>query len=180
MDQGCSLVIWTPGTSVCPCVKPDALSRKAFRNSPRCYQLESLIMVCTEEIWARYRHTCDNYFLAVFLYVLHLVAQSCPTLCNPRDCSPPGSSVHGILQTRILEWVAMPSSRGSSQPRNRTQVSRLAGDSLPSEPPRSWYPIGDNLYIIGPEFINLWRDMCHISMCCVIVNLQVFFQPRWK
>ena len=44
------------------------------------------------------------------------VAQSCPTLCNPMDCSPPGSCVHGILQARILEWVAMPSSRGSSRP----------------------------------------------------------------
>ena len=40
--------------------------------------------------------------------------QSCPTLCDPMDCGPPGSSVHGILQVRILEWVAMPSSRGSS------------------------------------------------------------------
>ena len=40
--------------------------------------------------------------------------QSCPILCDPMDCSLPGSSVHGILQTRILEWVAMPSSRGSS------------------------------------------------------------------
>ena len=43
------------------------------------------------------------------------VAQSCPTLCNPVDCSPPGSSVHGILQARILEWVAIPFSRESSQ-----------------------------------------------------------------
>ena len=42
--------------------------------------------------------------------------QSCPTLCNPIDYSPPGSSIHGILQAIILEWVAMPSSRGSSQP----------------------------------------------------------------
>ena len=42
-----------------------------------------------------------------------LVAQSCPTLCNPMYCSLPGSSVHEILQTRILEWVAMPSSSGS-------------------------------------------------------------------
>ena len=40
--------------------------------------------------------------------------QTCPTLCSPTDCSPPGSSVHGILQTKILEWVATPSSRGSS------------------------------------------------------------------
>ena len=49
--------------------------------------------------------------------------QSCPTLCNPMDCSPPGSSVHGILQARRLEWVAMLFSRGSSQPRNQTCIS---------------------------------------------------------
>ena len=46
-----------------------------------------------------------------------------PTLCDPTDCSPPSSSIHGILQARILEWVAMPSSRGSSPPRNQTPVS---------------------------------------------------------
>ena len=49
--------------------------------------------------------------------------QSCPTLCDPRECSPPGNSVHGILLVRLLEWVAMPSSRGSSQPRDQTHVS---------------------------------------------------------
>ena len=46
--------------------------------------------------------------------LLCLVIQSCPTLCDPMDCSLPGSSVHGILQAKILEWVAIPSSRGSS------------------------------------------------------------------
>ena len=51
------------------------------------------------------------------------VAQPCPTLCHPTDCSPPGSYVRGILQARILEWVAMPSSRRSSQPRDRTWIS---------------------------------------------------------
>ena len=50
------------------------------------------------------------------------VAQSCPTLCDPVD-----DRVHGILQARILEWVAFPFSRGSSQPRDRTQVSHIAG-----------------------------------------------------
>ena len=48
---------------------------------------------------------------------------SCVQLCDPMDCSPSGSSVHGILQMRILEWVVMPSSRGSSQPRDWTHVS---------------------------------------------------------
>ena len=52
---------------------------------------------------------------------------SCVWLYNPMDCSPPGSSVHGILQATILEWVAFPFSRGSSQPRNGTQVSRIEG-----------------------------------------------------
>ena len=56
-----------------------------------------------------------------------LVTQSCPTLCDPMDCSPPGSSVHGILQARILQWVALPSSRGSSQPRDQIQISHTAG-----------------------------------------------------
>ena len=55
------------------------------------------------------------------------LAQSCLTLCNPMDYSPPGSSVHGILQARILEWAAMPSFRASSRLRDRTQVSCIAG-----------------------------------------------------
>ena len=53
-----------------------------------------------------------------------LVSQSCPTLCNPMDCSPPGSSVHGILQARILEWVAIPFSRGSSNPGIKSRFPR--------------------------------------------------------
>ena len=52
-----------------------------------------------------------------------LVAQLCPALCNPMDCSLPGSSVHGILQARILEWVAIFFSRGSSPRRDRTCIS---------------------------------------------------------
>ena len=58
------------------------------------------------------------------------IAQLCLTLWNPMDCSLPGSSVHGILQARILEWVAFPFSRGSSQPKDRTQVSCIAGRFL--------------------------------------------------
>ena len=54
------------------------------------------------------------------------VAQSCLTLCNPINCSLPGSSIHGIFQARVLEWVAISFSRGSSQPRDWTQVSHIA------------------------------------------------------
>ena len=60
--------------------------------------------------------------------------QSYLTLCDPVDCSPPGSSVHGIFQVRVLEWVAMLSSRGSSQSRDQTQGSCLAGKFFTTEP----------------------------------------------
>ena len=60
-------------------------------------------------------------------YISNSVSQSCLTLCNPMDCSPPGSPVHGILQARLLEWVAIPFSRGSSWPRDQIQVSHIAG-----------------------------------------------------
>ena len=63
-----------------------------------------------------------------------LVTQLCPTLCDPMDCSPLGSSVHRILQAVILEWVAMPSSRGSSQLKAGSPASQV--DSLPAELPR--------------------------------------------
>ena len=56
-----------------------------------------------------------------------LVAQLCQTLCDPKDCIPPGSSVHRILQARILEWVANAFARGSSQARDQTQVSCIVG-----------------------------------------------------
>ena len=52
-----------------------------------------------------------------------LVTKSCPTLCDPMNWSPPGSSVHGIFQARILEWVAVSLSRGSSQPRDQTHIT---------------------------------------------------------
>ena len=55
------------------------------------------------------------------------VAQSCPTLCDPMDCSLPGFSVHGVFQARVLEWVAIAFSRGSSRPKDRSQVSCIVG-----------------------------------------------------
>ena len=60
------------------------------------------------------------------LCVLQLSRFSCVQLYNPMDCGLPGSSAHGILQVRILEWVAMPSSRGSSPPRDQTCVSYIS------------------------------------------------------
>ena len=76
-------------------------------------------------------------------------AQSCPTLCDPMDGSPPGSSVHGILQARVLEWVTISFSRRSSWPRDRTSISCIAG----------WFftagPLGKPLPYYS-EFSNEW------------------------
>ena len=72
-----------------------------------------------------------------------LVSKSCPTLCNTMDCSPPGSSVQGISQVRLLEWVAISFSRGSFLPRDWTQVSGIAGrvftDWATREAPGKWW-----------------------------------------
>ena len=76
------------------------------------------------------RHTLNSHRLSalhIVTFVYVLVTQSCPTLCDPMDCSWPGSSVPGILQARTLEWLAIPFSRGSSQPRDQTWVSQIAG-----------------------------------------------------
>ena len=74
----------------------------------------------------------NSLFISVYLLCCCscLVAKSCPTLCDPTDCSPPGSSVHGILQARMLEWVAISSSRGSN-PGTEPSSSAWQVDSLP-------------------------------------------------
>ena len=87
--------------------------------------------------------------------------QSCPTLCNPMDCSPPDSSVHGILQARILERVAISYSRGSSQARDETSVSRIVGSSFTTEPP------GKILYIacMPANSLQLCPTLCNPMDC---------------
>ena len=65
---------------------------------------------------------------------LKVVTQSCPTLCDPMNCNPPGSSVHGNLQARILEWVAIPFSRDVPNPGTEPKSAALQADSLLSEP----------------------------------------------
>ena len=64
---------------------------------------------------------------SLYIYIGDLVTESCPTLCDPMDCSLPGSSLYGILQARVQEWVAIAFSRGSSWPRDRTWVSCIPG-----------------------------------------------------
>ena len=71
--------------------------------------------------------------------------QSCPTVCGPMDCSPPGSSVRGILRARILEWIAMPSSRGSSQLWDRTWVFCITVRFFTTEPQGSLPMLPSNI-----------------------------------
>ena len=95
----------------------------------------------------------SSTFCDVFLYhlewvVVVLVTQSFLTLCNPMDCSPPSSSIHGIFLARILEWVAISSSRGSSRLWDRTRVSGascIAGRFSTSESPRKPRKVPENL-----------------------------------
>ena len=84
-----------------------------------------------------------------------LVAHSCLTLCDPRNCSPPVSSVHGILQARILEWVGILFSRESSQLSDQTSVSCFANNFfLPSE------PAGEPVYKYNMvQFSLLFQDL---------------------
>ena len=80
-------------------------------------------------IWVVFTVVCllCEHLYNIYACVHAKLLQSYSTLCDPpMDCSPPGSSVHGILQARILEWIAMPFSRGSSQPRNRTSISYVS------------------------------------------------------
>ena len=97
--------------------------------------------------------------------VVVLVAQSCTTLCEPMECSPPMSSVHGIFQARTLEPVAIPFFRESSQPRDRTGVSCTAVDSLPSEPPETQVPIqaGKQIQMFDGGGAALGLYFCHLT-----------------
>ena len=86
-------------------------------------------------------------------------SQVCPALCHAVDCSPPGPSVRGTLQAGMLEWVAMPSSRGSSRPRERTHVSHVScteGGFFTIEPPRK--PVGASK---TPETSKYRPHLCH-------------------
>ena len=87
---------------------------------------------------------------------------SCPTLCDAMDCNPPGSSVHGILHARILEWVAKPSSRGSSQPRDHISSVSCIGKWVPLLPPGKPLDHTIQLKILS---IPLLSYISHTSLC---------------
>ena len=110
-------------------------------------------------LWAKERltqHTI-NHFFPTFLGKIRwndqikvLVTQLCPTLCNSKNCSPPGSSVHEIVQARLLEWVAIPFSRGSSWSRDRTQVLALQADSTVAQTVKNLSTVQETLQGLIP------------------------------
>ena len=84
-----------------------------FLHPARCWRLQVQGRPCTCDSTSKLQNpTCSGCNFRSKPHTVCLVARSCPTLCNPMDCSPPGSSVHGISQARILEWVAISFSRG--------------------------------------------------------------------
>ena len=96
------------------------------------------------------------------------VAQSCPTLCDPMDCSSPGSSVHGILQATILEWGAISFSRRSSRSRDRTQVSCIAGRRFNLWPTKSCSQCVYILLFYFQAVAPARQPCCHqgVIVCC--------------
>ena len=124
---------------------------------------------------------CSPETITVLIgYVYVLVAQSCPTFCDPMNCNPPGSSVPGVLQARILEWLAIPFFRRSSQPRNRTQVSCNAGEFF-----ASWSTIL-RIFMVHIcivlfcllDYLSPWRGDCNklraiVCFYCLFHHLQI-------
>ena len=110
--------------------------------------------------------------LIEYYQVKVLVVQLCPTLCDPMDYSLPDSSVHRILQARILEWVAIPFSRRSSWPRHGTQVSHIAGRFLLSEPP------GKTNRILLVQLLKSGIVRCQSNASWVSRTLLMWLQPQ--
>ena len=120
---------------------PDLLSEHPAKRAVRAASLQKPLISATFPFKAFFLYFLANktlkFYKARLIYTYTLmhtmmspeseVAQPCPTLCDPMDCSPPGSSVQGIFQARTLEWGAISFSRGSSQLRDQTWVSRIVG-----------------------------------------------------
>ena len=112
-------------------------------------------------------------FYSIVVAVVVLVIQSYPTLCNPTDCSPPGSSVQGILQARTLEWIAIPFSQVGDggnipEPGIKPGSPRLQADSLPSEPPGK--PIQTTNCLLNEKWAKLTIEPTHLELTVSIAS----------
>ena len=138
----------------------------------------------------------SSWLLLLFPLFKVLVPQS----CNPMDCSPPGSSVNGILQARMLEWVTLPSSRGSSPPRDQTRVSSMSSRFFTTEPQGSlcfhsyqwvnwplrevtfqvssmvsgWDGIWPQVFSFHPD-TNMWIETIHPLIYTLVTNVYHYY-----
>ena len=101
-----------------------------------------------------------------------LVAQSCPTLCDPKDCYPPGSSVHGISKGKIIQWVAISSSRGSFQPSHQTLISCLADRFFTTESSGIFVKMDYCVVIIIVVFIFIIQKAYMSSEVLIEANME--------
>ena len=106
------------------------------------------------------------------------VAQSCPTLCDPVDCSLPGFSIHGILQSRILEWVTISFSRGSSWPRGQTRVSHIGGRCFNLWAIREALVVTCNLQVTDKKIHIFLQEWC-FGITPLTFHFEPFFSLRW-
>ena len=117
---------------------------------------------------------------------MHAVTSAMSSSLRPHDCSPPGSSVHGIFHGRLLEWVAMPFSRGSSRPRSPTHAScrsSIAGGCFTTEPlgrPKFhiWYYIVSGAQQNDSIFLNIMKWIATISLV-TLCHHRHFLQDYW-
>ena len=136
-----------------------------LKQSPLFKNPHALWMLIT---FTKYLHS--NTYIVGKKKVKVFIAQLCPTLCSPRDCSPPGSSVRGNLQARILEWVAMPFSRESSLPRDWTLVSCITGGFF--------YHLSHHCFVksLGTVIWPSWHTQKTITNC--VLKPRLFLKRR--
>ena len=155
--------------------------RNGFTITPRYCTLRHLSQRNEHLRSCRNSYTNDCECVCVCACVKSL--QSCLPLCDPMNCNPPGSSLHGILQARILEWIAMPSSRGSSGPRDQTWVSSLqhwqVGSLLLAPHGKSTQMLYSSFNCSGPEdyldilqWVNEWmiKQIVEEPYCGILLS----------
>ena len=173
---------WRKNLSFFPVAERRKLRAKV--RTPGCHNLLFSVAKSCLTLWdpmnARLLCSTPGSFVLQYLNV-----QSCPTLCNPMDYSLPGSLVHGIFQASILEWVAISFFRGSSQPRDWTQVSRIVGRCFTIC--RFWFPLslsgaGESVFLTSSQVLLLvWTTLWVENLSLLARNLWAFhYTNRWN
>ena len=149
-----------------------------------CY---SLLQIHFSEQWFHLKLKDDNStFFSLVKHIVRVCMLNCVQLFNSMDCSPPGSSVHGILQARILEWIAISFSRGSSQPRNGTLIPALVGRFFITKSPGKPKTHSNSAYLMkllsgsnepsrmAGTYYQLTDDCLHIIIALTHIKMPIF------